>query len=134
MQEVRRKHQKEGLPSLARNRTTSAMFALTHEHPQPKAECQFGASIPPGKVICTTVFCEYLFGHCLEHLRAYPGMTPASKVPSKKRTAHAWARVCTNAVPREQMPNPSVVAGRNHPGPMTLQQIVAGISKMMYEM
>ena len=34
----------------------------------------------------------------------------------------------------ETSPNASEVAGRNHPGPIHLQAIVAGISKMMYEM
>lgn len=105
----------------------------TREHPQPKAKRQLGATVPSGKVIRTPVICEYRPKGRLDRLYSCPGMTPASKIPSKKRTAHACARVCTKAVPIEQMPKPNVVAGRNHPGPMILQQIVAGISKMMYE-
>jgi hypothetical protein len=42
--------------------------------------------------------------------------------------------VLTKAVAMETMPKRSVVAGMNQPGPMTLQRMVEGISKMMYEM
>lgn len=70
----------------------------------------------------------------LDRKYAPPGITPASKMPSKKRTAHACARLRTKAVAMEQIPKPSVVAGKNQPGPMILQRIVAGISKIMYEM
>lgn len=40
----------------------------------------------------------------------------------------------TNAIQIEAMPNMKVVAGMNHPGPIFLQEMLHGISKMMYEM
>jgi len=63
-----------------------------------------------------------------------PGIIPASKSPSKNRTAETDALSLQNAVQTEQIPKPSDVAGRNHPGPIYLQAKLAGISKMMYEM
>jgi hypothetical protein len=44
----------------------------------------------------------------------------------------AW--LWTKAVATLTMPKAREVAGRNQPGPIHLQQTVAGISKMMYEM
>jgi hypothetical protein len=87
----------------------------------------------------------------LDNAYAHPGITPASKIPRRKRTAHACDRVFTNAVAIDTAPKPKVVRGRNQPGPtrvklaqsrtvgrkcvpINLQQIVAGISKIMYEM
>lgn len=52
-----------------------------------------------------------------------PGRRPASNIPSKKRTPEALWILWTKVVPKEQMPNPSVIAGRNHPGPIHLHAI-----------
>lgn len=58
MQEDHQRRQTEELLPLAQSRQI-LMLRLTHEHPQPKTECQFGAAIPSGEVICTSVFREH---------------------------------------------------------------------------
>ncbi len=58
---------------------------------------------------------------------------PASKTPSKKRTPHACEMLCTKAVASDAMPKPSAMAGRNQPGPTTLQATLDGISKRMLD-
>lgn len=60
-----------------------------------------------------------------------PGSMPASKMPRRKRTPQMAARSLTKAVQMETMPKRRVVMGRNQPGPIALQAIVAGISKRM---
>ncbi len=63
-----------------------------------------------------------------------PGIMPASKMPSKKRTPAAWAKLWTKAVQTETMPKPSEMAGMNQPGPIHLHMMLEGISNRMYEM
>jgi len=59
---------------------------------------------------------------------------PASKTPSKNRTAQTWLKSLTKAVQIEQIPNIKEMIGMNHPGPIHLQAMFDGISKMIYEM
>ena len=60
-----------------------------------------------------------------------PGNIPASKIPRMNLTPQAADRLWTYAVPIDAIPKPSVVNGMNQPGPMNLQSMFAGISKIM---
>jgi hypothetical protein len=60
-----------------------------------------------------------------------PGIIPASKTPRRKRTPEALWISFTKAVQMEQIPKPREIDGINHPGPIHLQAMFEGISKMM---
>jgi hypothetical protein len=59
------------------------------------------------------------------------GIIPASKKPSMKRTAHRFEKLVTKALQMVRRPKPTVMMGMNHPGPISLQRTLQGISKTM---
>jgi len=59
---------------------------------------------------------------------------PASKIPKRNLTAETVAISWQKAVQIERIPKPKVMPGMNQPGPIHLQAMFEGISKMMYEM